>query len=114
MFTGLVEVLGTVRALNRHGGGARLEVAATWPDAEPPGRGDSIAVNGACLTAVDEKDEKWRWTEWAEHKCQECGGNMICQQNREEPMCRECGSSSICQHGRPEHECKECGGSSIC
>ncbi|MCU0303605.1 MAG: riboflavin synthase [Thermoanaerobaculales bacterium] len=53
MFTGLIETLGTVRRLARTGGGARLEVEATWPDGEPPRPGDSVAVNGACLTAVD-------------------------------------------------------------
>jgi riboflavin synthase len=53
MFTGLIEVVGTVGALERSGGGARLTVTASWPDGEVPQPGDSVAVNGACLTAVD-------------------------------------------------------------
>lgn len=53
MFTGLIEAVGTVDALRRSGGGARLEISAQWPDGEIPAEGDSIAVNGACLTAVD-------------------------------------------------------------
>jgi len=53
MFTGLIETIGTVDALRRSGGGARLAVSAQWPDSDPPGPGDSIAVNGACLTAVE-------------------------------------------------------------
>lgn len=52
MFTGLVETVGTVERLERRGGGARLHLSATWPDRESPPRGDSVAVNGACLTQV--------------------------------------------------------------
>ena len=53
MFTGLIETVGTVDALRRSGGGARLSVFAQWPDREIPKKGDSIAVNGACLTTVE-------------------------------------------------------------
>lgn len=53
MFTGLIETVGTVDALRRSGGGARLVITAQWPDHEIPKKGDSIAVNGACLTAVE-------------------------------------------------------------
>jgi len=53
MFTGLIETVGTVDALGRSGGGARLKISAQWPDREIPEKGDSIAVNGACLTAVE-------------------------------------------------------------
>ncbi len=53
MFTGLIEAVGTVTRLNRGSSGGRLEVSVDWPDAEPPQRGDSIAVDGACLTAID-------------------------------------------------------------
>ncbi len=52
MFTGLIEVLGTVRSGPRSTRGARLEVAVCWPDGEPPAGGDSVAVDGACLTAT--------------------------------------------------------------
>ncbi len=53
MFTGLIETVGSARRLVRSGGGARLEIEVDWPDDTPPGKGDSIAVNGACLTAVE-------------------------------------------------------------
>ncbi|MFL5841130.1 MAG: riboflavin synthase [Thermoleophilaceae bacterium] len=46
MFTGLVEQMGEV-----HSAGTRL--AVTTPLAAELQRGDSIAVNGVCLTAVD-------------------------------------------------------------
>ncbi len=52
MFTGIVETTGTVRALRRTPGGARLEIGVDWPDGTPPAEGDSVAVNGACLTAI--------------------------------------------------------------
>lgn len=51
MFTGLVESLGTVRAVLFEGGGCRLTAAA--PDiADELALGQSVAVNGACLTVV--------------------------------------------------------------
>lgn len=53
MFTGLIETVGTVRRLVRSGGGARLEIEVKWPDDLIPDQGDSIAVNGACLTALN-------------------------------------------------------------
>jgi riboflavin synthase len=52
MFTGLIETVGTARRLVRSAGGSRLEIEVKWPDDLLPGQGDSIAVNGACLTAL--------------------------------------------------------------
>jgi riboflavin synthase len=51
MFTGIVEELGTVEALERQSDAVRLTVRATTvlEDAAP---GDSISVNGCCLTVV--------------------------------------------------------------
>jgi riboflavin synthase len=51
MFTGLVEVLGSVRDLVADGAGRRLTVLAPEVTAELT-LGDSVAVNGACLTVV--------------------------------------------------------------
>jgi len=58
MFTGIVEEVGTIRALVPDGGGARVEVNAdlVLGDAEI---GSSIAVNGCCLTVVDMGDGWW-------------------------------------------------------
>lgn len=52
MFTGIVEEVGSVVRLARQSTGARLTVAcaSVLEDASP---GASIAVNGACVTAVD-------------------------------------------------------------
>ena len=52
MFTGLIEELGSVRLIEHRGEDARIVIAAdlvTKGSAE----GDSIAVNGVCLTALD-------------------------------------------------------------
>ncbi len=51
MFTGIVEELGRVRALRRSGRGALLEVAAERV-LEGTRVGDSISVDGVCLTVV--------------------------------------------------------------
>ncbi|MBM3980734.1 MAG: riboflavin synthase [Planctomycetes bacterium] len=51
MFTGLVQTMGTVRTVAGVGGGRRLRVAE--PAVAPHLRhGESVAVNGACLTVV--------------------------------------------------------------
>jgi riboflavin synthase len=51
MFTGLVQELGTVTSVEPSADGVRLTVAA--PLAAELAPGDSVAVNGVCLTAVD-------------------------------------------------------------
>ncbi len=49
MFTGLVEAIGTVRAITPMGEGARYSIEI--PFARELALGDSVAVNGCCLTA---------------------------------------------------------------
>ena len=51
MFTGLIEDIGTVRELRSCGSSVQLQVATRLP-AEEIKLGDSIAVNGICLTVV--------------------------------------------------------------
>lgn len=51
MFTGIIEGLGTIRGIQPSGEGGRLTVDADFVLAGTR-LGDSIAVNGACLTAV--------------------------------------------------------------
>ena len=58
MFTGIIEELGSVRAIDRREGGARLEIASSTVLADARA-GDSIAVNGCCLTVVDRGDGWW-------------------------------------------------------
>ena len=52
MFTGIIEELGSIRSLVKAGGGARIEISAKVVT-EATVDGDSIAVNGVCLTALD-------------------------------------------------------------
>jgi riboflavin synthase len=58
MFTGLVQQVGTVAAVEREGGGVRLRVEADLARELRPG--DSIAVNGVCLTAVEPGGGRFR------------------------------------------------------
>lgn len=51
MFTGLIECTGNVVSLRRGGASAVLEISASLP-AEQIVIGDSIAVNGVCLTVT--------------------------------------------------------------
>jgi riboflavin synthase len=61
VFTGLVEAIGTIpNAPVRSGGGFVLDVAVTWPDSDVPKQGDSVAINGACLTAIDPTRDGFR------------------------------------------------------
>jgi riboflavin synthase len=57
MFTGLVAGIGVVESLERGVDGVRLRVHAEL--AGELAGGDSIAVNGVCLTAVDPDDQRF-------------------------------------------------------
>jgi riboflavin synthase len=58
MFTGIIEELGTVRSFAANEGGARIIVSANLVTADSH-EGDSIAVNGVCLTALDIKSDSF-------------------------------------------------------
>ena len=53
MFTGIIESIGTIRSLTPKGGDVRVYVQTGKLDLGDVKLGDSIAVNGVCLTAVD-------------------------------------------------------------
>jgi riboflavin synthase len=55
MFTGIIEHVGTVEALDLSSDGGRLRVntSGAWRDAAPLKTSDSIAVNGCCLTIIE-------------------------------------------------------------
>ena len=53
MFTGIIESIGSIRALTPKGGDMRVYVATGKLDLSDVKLGDSIAVNGVCLTAVE-------------------------------------------------------------
>lgn len=52
MFTGLIETLGTVRRVQAEGPGKTLIIAAPSLSGEL-GIGESVAINGACLTVIE-------------------------------------------------------------
>jgi len=52
MFTGIIEELGSVRSIDRRGEDARIVITASTVTQDAHD-GDSIAVNGVCLTALD-------------------------------------------------------------
>ncbi|TDJ48475.1 MAG: riboflavin synthase [Gammaproteobacteria bacterium] len=53
MFTGIVQAVGQVTAIEALGGDSRLRIAVGEPGFERIALGDSIAVNGVCLTVVE-------------------------------------------------------------
>jgi riboflavin synthase len=61
MFTGIVEHVGKIEALDRKDGGGSLWInfAGAIDIARETKLGDSIAVNGCCLTVVDLSEERF-------------------------------------------------------
>ncbi len=72
MFTGLIEGMGRVVALIDEPAGLRLrirpprDIAASEPDKEAVRLGDSVAVNGCCLTVIEADQEAWSFQAGAE------------------------------------------------
>jgi riboflavin synthase len=52
MFTGIIEELGQIQSFLKHESGAKIVVAARLVN-DGANEGDSISVNGVCLTALD-------------------------------------------------------------
>ena len=53
MFTGLVEAVGTIESVSDTGAGREFRVRSPWPDLKD---GESISINGACLTVRASRD----------------------------------------------------------
>jgi len=53
MFTGIIEAVGSITAINVNAQGARLVIDTNNLDMSDVKLGDSIATNGICLTVVD-------------------------------------------------------------
>ncbi|MDH3870995.1 MAG: riboflavin synthase [Gammaproteobacteria bacterium] len=53
MFTGIIQAVGTVAALENRGGDMRIGINTGKLPMEDVGLGDSIAVSGVCLTVVE-------------------------------------------------------------
>jgi riboflavin synthase len=53
MFTGIIQAIGSIQHSEAIGGDIRLTISATGLGLETSSLGDSIAVNGVCLTVVE-------------------------------------------------------------
>ncbi len=60
MFTGIIEAVGAVRAIERRGGDIQLTIATGKLDMTDVQLGDSIAANGVCLTVIDFGSDYYR------------------------------------------------------
>lgn len=58
MFTGIVQSIGTVTSIEDHGATARLTISSTGLGDDLV-HGESIAVNGVCLTAASLASDSW-------------------------------------------------------
>jgi riboflavin synthase len=58
MFTGLIQAVGQVSAIERQGSSARLEISSKEIAAQIA-QGDSVSVNGTCLTVVSFDESKF-------------------------------------------------------
>lgn len=68
MFTGLVEGIGIIRAVETAAGEVRLTIEAPTGMVEGDScrLGDSVAINGCCLTAVEVDGSRWSFQAGAE------------------------------------------------
>ncbi len=53
MFTGIIQAVGSIESIESRGGDMRLVIDSSGLELSDSDLGDSIAVNGACLTAVE-------------------------------------------------------------
>jgi riboflavin synthase len=53
MFTGIVQTMGKIQALEARGGDLRMHIHTAGLDIKSMQTGDSIAVNGCCLTVIE-------------------------------------------------------------
>ncbi|OOY44995.1 riboflavin synthase, partial [Solemya velum gill symbiont] len=53
MFTGIIQAVGSIATMEDHGGDMRLRISTGKLSLDDVALGDSIAVNGVCLTAVE-------------------------------------------------------------
>ena len=53
MFTGIIQAIGQIERMENQGGDVRLTLNTGSLELDDSGLGDSIAVNGVCLTAIE-------------------------------------------------------------
>ena len=60
MFTGIIQAIGQIKTKDMHDKGAVLSFASSELDFSNVAIGDSIAVNGVCLTAIEISDNSFK------------------------------------------------------
>lgn len=57
MFTGIIQAVGHVRDVQKNGGDLQFEITTNFTDMSDVQLGDSIAINGVCLTVTNIEDD---------------------------------------------------------
>ena len=86
MFTGIVQAVGKVREPEKLGNGVRLTILAPELGLTDVHVGDSIAVNGACMTVIDVNDREFKVDVSAESLSKTTGLDTFGEVNLEKAM----------------------------
>ena len=86
MFTGIIHAVGKVREPEKLGNGVRLTIHAPDLGLEDVKVGDSIAVNGACMTVIEKTDTDFKVDVSAESLSKTTGLNTFGEVNLEKAM----------------------------
>ena len=86
MFTGIVQAVGKVREPEKLGNGVRLTILAPELGLGDVHVGDSIAVNGACMTVIEKTDTDFKVDVSAESLSKTTGLNTFGEVNLEKAM----------------------------
>ena len=86
MFTGIVQAIGKVREPEKLGNGVRLTILAPDLGLSEVRVGDSIAVNGACMTVVEVNEKEFKADVSAESLSKTTGLDTFGEVNLEKAM----------------------------
>ncbi len=86
MFTGIIQAIGKVREPEKLGNGVRLTILAPELGLDEVHVGDSIAVNGACMTVIEKTDREFKVDVSAESLSKTTGLDTFGEVNLEKAM----------------------------
>ncbi len=86
MFTGIIQAVGKVREPEPLGNGVRLTILAPDLGLDDVKIGDSIAVNGACMTVIEKTDKEFKIDVSAESLSKTTGLDTFGEVNLEKAM----------------------------
>lgn len=86
MFTGIIQAIGKVREPEKLGNGVRLTIVAPDLGLQDVAIGDSIAVNGACMTVIAKTDTEFQVDVSAESLSKTTGLDTFGEVNLEKAM----------------------------